>query len=325
MAKNAASNGLDIGICRSAVWDATDAKTYGFYDWHIWEKLCGSGALSVKSLATAPLLLRLEPNANTRIIKRHFFESAKISFPDGLHFEDLPPHFLGLIKATRVGLFNATGYYYTVSRPGKITESRSMRRFDMLQVGLIAANILVENRVSSSAGAAGAAALARIVFWCGQMTPNSKREQYFKELFSLFKRLPTEWKQAALQTICIDTRERLVLLALSSSDLPLALKLCDYALARPTNESLFSAYRFVAVKLTVKLMLRSMGRMSIRILSATLRGTESKYLAEFLCTLGRALRPMAKRIPAIANFVDGLHQAGGSMWNRTTRTHRKGF
>ncbi|MGE3993223.1 glycosyltransferase family 2 protein [Pseudorhodoplanes sp.] len=332
MAKNAASDGWDIGICRSAVWDATDATTYSFYDWHVWEKLCGPDALSVKSLATAPLLLRLEPNANTRIIKRHFFQSAKIGFPDGLLFEDLPPHFLGLIKATRVGLFNATGYYYTVSRRGKITESRTMRRFDMLQAGLIATNILIENRVSSSAGAAGTAALARLVFWCGQMAPNSTREQYFKESFSLFKRLPTEWKQSALRTICVDTRERLVLLALSSSDLLLALKLCDYTLTRPTNKSLFSPYRDVALKLAVRPMLQGVGRTSIgilsvplRVLSVPLRVMESKYLAEFLCTLANELRPMAKRFPAIANLVEGLHQAGGSMWNRTTRTSRKGF
>jgi glycosyltransferase involved in cell wall biosynthesis len=125
MAEEALARSWDVAVCRSAVWDSARATTQVFYDWRIWQDLCGKRQITSTSIARSPSLLRLEPNANTKIIRREFFVQSGIEFPEGLFFEDLPAHFSVILKAARVGLINFTGYYYRVSRPGKITEERT--------------------------------------------------------------------------------------------------------------------------------------------------------------------------------------------------------
>lgn len=250
MAEAALDDGWDVGLCRSAVWDMREGTVYPFYDSHIWDNLCDRRPITVASVATAPLLLRLEPNANPRIIRRDFFEQEGLSFPEGLLFEDLPVHFLALIKSRRTGLFNATGYYYAISRPGKITETRSTRRFDMIAVGRMAIDTLLDNHVQKEAGAAALALLARMLFWCGQMTPNSKRAEYFDAAASLFINVPRRWTTASVRRVCREHRERLELFALACGDVRLAGKLCDKRFAWPSVGTLLSPFWRLSIKLT---------------------------------------------------------------------------
>jgi hypothetical protein len=200
--------------------------TYAFYDSRIWQDLCGKAQITSTSIARSPGLLRLEPNANTKIIRRDFFVRSGIEFPEGLLFEDLPAHFSVLLKAARVGLINFTGYYYRVSRAGKITDERSARRFDMIKVGHQAVDLLLEPQVSPKAAAAGLLMVTRMLFWCGEMTPNSLREEYLHQAFALLGRMPGAVIMEALRLKSCTGRERLILLALATSDRSLVSRLC---------------------------------------------------------------------------------------------------
>jgi hypothetical protein len=218
MAKEAVRRSWDVAVCRSAIWDPSRSITEAFYDERIWAELCGSGRTLSTSVGRSPGLLRLEPNANRKIIRREFFVQARIAFPEGLLFEDLPAHLSVLLKAERVGLVNHTGYYYRVSRPGKISEERSARRFDMITIGHRAVDLLLEPEVSRGAAAAGLMMLTRMVFWCGQMAPNSLRRSYFAAAFALFQRLPKPVVAQALRSRFCTAREGLVLMALALGD-----------------------------------------------------------------------------------------------------------
>jgi hypothetical protein len=53
-----------------------------------------------------------------------------------------------------------------------------------------------------------------------------------------------------------------------------------------------------------------------------LDGLANQRLAEFLCSLARVSRPLARAVPSISNLVEQMDQAGGAMWNRAQKRRR---
>lgn len=193
MHRLARERSLDMVICRSTVFDHERMTMAPFYDSGIWDELLEGRREVVTSALRSPDILRLEPNANTRLMRRAFMERCGISYPVNLHFEDMPAHLLALVEAQEIGLLDHVGYVYRVNRMGKITDQRSAARFDILAVMDEALAGLKDKPISPDQGAAIVYALLRISYWCGCNTVLGDRRRFFTALSTRFQRLPRPW------------------------------------------------------------------------------------------------------------------------------------
>lgn len=181
MAEIALRENCDVAICRSVEFDGVSQIVYDFYDASLWDEVLDGRPMLVTSALREPRVFRFEPNANTRLWRRSFADRNALSFPLGLHFEDFPAHVEALACAQRVLLLNSTGYHYRVNRPGKITDQKSEKRFDMLKSIQIAFDSARRLQVSTAGRAYIAIMAARMTYWCGIHTLNRDRQRFFRQ------------------------------------------------------------------------------------------------------------------------------------------------
>ncbi len=194
MVKHADDMHCDIVLGRSLVFDSQTQTIQPFYDQSFWEVLLEGCAHRTLEASKYPRVLSLEPNANYRLIRRQFLVDCHLSFPEGLLFEDLPVHCRALVKANRIGLLDIPYYWYRVNRPGKITDEKSQRRFDVLKVAKLAIEDLQSCEATADQGGAALRGLFRLVWWCGTMIQPAQRRAYFSEACQLLSsNVPRAW------------------------------------------------------------------------------------------------------------------------------------
>ncbi len=214
MARLALQRDCDMAICRSVVFDSVSEESHDFYDAAVWHDILSASRCLMLNGLSEPRLFRLEPNANTRLLRREFMLQHGLTFPTGLHFEDFPVHVHALSVARNVLLMNATGYFYRVNRIGKITDQKSAKRFDILNSVTLAFNHAQE---VDERGLAQITAMAcRMIYWCGTHTLNKDRARFYSDACTLLSRLvPTSiWPLA--EAAALDERERLIMTALAA-------------------------------------------------------------------------------------------------------------
>lgn len=227
MVGHAERTGCDVVLCRSVLFDDADLHAEPFYDERIWELILDGHHFRRLTVAQEPRLVRLEPNANPRVIRRAFADRIGFGFPPGLLFEDLPAHVSSLGSAGHVGVLDAMGYWYRIGRPGKITNERSDRRFDALR----SVNVAIDNAASLGPDARANMALqaVRLLFWCAQNVTNGSRGQFVAEAVATMRRLEPWVLRRARTAWTIDERERLLVGAFAAGAEAV---LCDLASAR---------------------------------------------------------------------------------------------
>lgn len=193
----AEASGSDVVLGRTLVFDSASQATRPFYDAAIWQGLLSGRATRVTDARQSPRLLSLEPNVNYRLIRRTFYHEQALEFPRGLYFEDPPVHFGMLLGARRIALADRVYYHYRVNREGKITEARSLRRFDALRVAALALDALQARSVAPPQGGAALRVLLRMAWGCGVRTPPAARRAFFAEACGLFRSsVPGSWLAA---------------------------------------------------------------------------------------------------------------------------------
>jgi glycosyltransferase involved in cell wall biosynthesis len=212
MARHAKEQYCDVVLCRGAVLDDKTSRLTPFYDDWLWNEISGDEIFVKSSLKSEPRLLRLEPNANMRVIRKRFFEEAGIGFEKGLLFEDLPPHVLEMAAASRVGLLNETGYIYRINRPGKLTDERSRRRFDMIRSAELAIFAAQRGHIDDQAGGALLSMLVRMLYWCAENVVLDQRREFFLQACELISRLPRSWVMAHRSMFSAQHRDRILII-----------------------------------------------------------------------------------------------------------------
>lgn len=194
MARYARDMDCDMVLGRSLVFDSQTQTVKPFYDQPFWDILLEDQSCRVIEARKYPWVLSLEPNANYRLIRRQFLVDHRLSFPEGLLFEDPPVHFRALVKANRIGLVDIPYYWYRVNRPGKITDEKSQRRFDVLKVAKLAIDDLKSCEVTADQGGAALRGLFRLAWRCGTMIQPAERKAFFSEACQLFSSdVPRSW------------------------------------------------------------------------------------------------------------------------------------
>ena len=218
MAKNGRDQGVGCILARSVILDNTNLCLHPFYDHALWQELTGPLRFRCVDLMHEPRLLRLEPNANTRIIRKQFFDENDFHFPVGRLFEDMPVHAETIIKAQHIGLRSETLYFYRVNRFGKLTNERSARRFDAIFTVNAAIEAGLRAGISAHAGAELIRQAVRMLFWCCENVTNQHRLEFAEQALSVLSAVPASWFSAAVRAQGGDPRERLILAAFWHSD-----------------------------------------------------------------------------------------------------------
>lgn len=79
-------------------------------------------------------LYELEPNACRRVYRTQFVRKENFTFPVGVKWEDVQPHFHLLHQAKRCIGIRATGFMYRINTGGQITAGGGASRLDMITV-----------------------------------------------------------------------------------------------------------------------------------------------------------------------------------------------
>jgi glycosyltransferase involved in cell wall biosynthesis len=189
----AVKNDLDLVLFRSMIFNSFNLTFSEFYDAYTWDSILeGRPNLITTSLKT-PELLMLEPNANTKLIRRTYFLDNELSFPVGLVFEDYPVHVKGILRTEKIGLLGSKFYMYRTNRPGKITDEKSIRRFDSLQIFDQTVNAFSDQTISPEQGMSILYSLLRLTYWCGTETVLSDRTKFFSQLSHKVSSIPNDW------------------------------------------------------------------------------------------------------------------------------------
>lgn len=190
----AVKNDLDLVIFRSLIFNSFDLTFSEFYDAHIWDIILdGQPNLITNSIIT-PELLMLEPNTNTKLIRRNYLIDNDMFFPVGLAFlEDWPVHLKGILKTEKIGLLGSKFYMYRTNRPGKVTDEKSIRRFDVLSIFDQTLNIAYSGTLTPDQGASILHSLIKISYWCGTETLLRDRMNFFSQLSDRFSTIPSAW------------------------------------------------------------------------------------------------------------------------------------
>lgn len=210
----AKSYDCDVIFLRSVVFDSMTGESYDFYDTYWWDYILQDRAFAVVSSSSAPAVFRLEPNANTRLIKRSFIEKEKLSFPLGLDFfEDFTFHVAELATA-KILMFDKTGYYYRVNRAGKLTEQKSSKRFDMLKSVDLAFKEASSRNVNQLGWAYIVCIACRVMYWCGQNTLVKDRKRFFELSSELIQKNVSKELYDTCMLTFVDKQEKVLLSAL---------------------------------------------------------------------------------------------------------------
>lgn len=261
LAQDAEERDCDVVLARSAVLDDTTFSSSPFYDSQLWDELMDGAPFRRVTLAQEPRLLRLEPNANTRVLRRAFLDRSGIEFPIGRLYEDPPAHVRGLVHASAIGLRSETLYLYRVNRGGKITDERSSRRFDAIATNRDALRVASAGHVRTEAGTNLLIAAARMLFWCCQNVVNEDRRRFAAEAVEVFREAPPVWRDRALVGSALGLREQLILGAFLHGD-PAVIA----AFAARQRPTLLATLRFASTRFgqPARQVLRNLARERLR-------------------------------------------------------------
>jgi hypothetical protein len=82
---------------------------------------------------------------------------------------------------------------YRTNRPGKITDEKSIRRFDSLQIFDQTLKASSDQTISPEQGMSILYHLIRLTYWCGTETVLSDRMKFFSQLSHKFSSIPNDW------------------------------------------------------------------------------------------------------------------------------------
>lgn len=271
MVRDAEALDLDIVFARSMVLDNATLNVTPFYDCVVWDDmLAGRNFLQV-SADVEPNLLLLEPNANTRLYRRSFYEQAELQFPLGRTYEDIPMHVKGILKARKIGLRNEILFFYRINRFGKITSERSDRRFDVIFTASDAISHGVDLGVNSAAGGCILRGILRLVNWCGSNVTNERRPEFVEQACATMKKIPDAWFVSAILAATTQSRERRVLMRYFHGDVDfVADKLAG------TTPSLHAWFRYLTSANLLSVRRKLILRCSKRLAASVVRKILSK-------------------------------------------------
>ncbi len=183
----------EVLIYRSRIYDERTSESYPFYDSKVFDLVLGGKRFITTNLRETGIMCLMEPNANTRIIKRSYWDRFGFRFPFGLYFEDFPVHFKELFTAERITILNREYYFYRIGNEGKITDSKSKKRYDIFEIFDLTFREIQSRDVPEEAYFFFVFVFCRTFHWCFDNIADEYKEQFLERSIEEISRIPRHW------------------------------------------------------------------------------------------------------------------------------------
>ena len=120
----------DILFTLPVIYDMQQQTEYDWYDKDTLLQISARNAFCTNA-KMEPSLMGLQTSCCNRVFRTAFLKKNGFSFPEGVHWEDVYPHFHLMHKAGKISFLTGTGFYYRQGRPGQITASKESRNTDL--------------------------------------------------------------------------------------------------------------------------------------------------------------------------------------------------
>lgn len=127
----------DIIFTLPHIWDDATRRVLPWKDTALFTQLFyprEEGDSRILTAREAPLLYSLEVSACRKLFRLDFLKEISFSFPEGVKWEDVQPHFLTLHRAKSCAGLRETGFIYRVNTGRQITADGGSGRLDMVPV-----------------------------------------------------------------------------------------------------------------------------------------------------------------------------------------------
>ena len=189
------SENIDIIFTLPIIYDSLTFQDNEWYDKRLFYDVFFSDNRIVSSSYDKRLFL-LEPNACRRIYRTDFLREYKFTFPIGVKWEDILPHFYLLYYAKACIGIDSVGFHYRTNTTGQITAQAGQGRLDIVSVFqsvfAFASTVncewdIIEIMINM---------LNRYAKWSLDMSNIDIRPELVKRLSVLYKTLPRQyWKR----------------------------------------------------------------------------------------------------------------------------------
>ncbi|MCX4270063.1 MAG: glycosyltransferase family A protein [Lachnospiraceae bacterium] len=135
----------------------------------------------------------LEVNACRRIYRKSFLEELNFTFPEGVKWEDVYPHFYLLSHAVScVGIQNI-GFYYRTGTSGQITASTGKGRLDMIKVFAQTFEYILRNNLDKEIILIAMDLMVNFSRWSITVADVSTRKRLIRKLYLLYHSIPEQY------------------------------------------------------------------------------------------------------------------------------------
>ena len=169
------------------------------------------------SVLENPWVYSLEPNANRRILSTEFVKRINFSFPEGVKWEDIEPHFYSLHMANNLGALFTTGFYYRINSGSQITAGTGVTRMDMLSVlDAVISRATLDNWPDIE-GAFIVRLAIKYLNWCIDVINNDYRDAFMTGTRALIQKVPKSYFAAYFNTCSPHKRTEKLMLKIIKS------------------------------------------------------------------------------------------------------------
>lgn len=187
---------FDIVFTCPTIYDAVTGACHDWYDAAVLREIFAEE--TVVDPKQDPRLYGIEVNACRKILSMDFIKQMQFTFPEGLKWEDVYPHYRLLSHASRCMAMTDCGFYYRINTPGQITKSTDRGRLDIIPVFEQTFDFLKAQNAPDEVICCAMAHLATFALWSIGVANTEVRRELTDEVAKLLHRIPRSY----IKTFC---------------------------------------------------------------------------------------------------------------------------
>lgn len=186
------SEKIDLVFTLPTMFDSLTNITNDWYDKETFIEIFYSNNRIVSAFEDKRLYY-LEPNACRRIYRMDFLKKYNFSFPEGVKWEDIYPHFYLLYFAKKCIGIKDVGFNYRINTAGQITAQSGKGRLDIVPVFFSVFNFAKKEKCDWLVLKAMIYMLNKYSKWSLEMSDITTRPMLVQELSQIYCSLPESY------------------------------------------------------------------------------------------------------------------------------------
>lgn len=183
------SEDIDLIFTLPVIYDSLTHMNVDWYDKQLFLEIF-YGDQRLVSPERDKRLYQLEPNACRRIYNLDFLKRNHFSFPEGVKWEDIYPHFKLLYRANVCLGIKDVGFHYRINTAGQITAQTGKSRLDMVKVFRDTFQFATTENVEWDFMSAVIEMLVKYTKWSLSVADINTRPLFVEQISKLYREIP---------------------------------------------------------------------------------------------------------------------------------------